>query len=378
MSILGDKPYTFDRAIRLTLSALLIWGVISLLDYLSEALLPFVLAGGLAYLFNPWVVWIEGKTHKRWLAVIVTLMLLMLGAILLLVMAVPQLVQEMDLLISILKRMADDSQLAEKARTRLPPDLWVWLKEPLKDEGLRAWVASEQGMSVLRNVLGKMSPGFVHVLQGTANLLWACFGAVVVMLYFFFILLDFPSMTKGAVNLLPPKMRESVPVIFGEFDVALSRYFRAQALVAVMVGVLFGLSFYLIGLPLPWLMGLLLGGLNLVPYLQLIGLIPASFLVLVGALDSGDGFLYLGGMTAMVFVFVQAVQDFVLVPKVMGKVSGLSPVVILLALSIWAQLLGLLGLILAIPATCMLVVWYRRWVLSQEETPNSTTSEDPS
>jgi len=72
------------------------------------------------------------------------------------------------------------------------------------------------------------------------------------------------------------------------------------------------------------------------------------------------------------------VQDFVLVPKVMGKVSGLSPVVILLALSIWAQLLGLLGLILAIPATCMLVVWYRRWVLSQEETANSTTSEDPS
>jgi|SaaInlStandDraft_1057018.scaffolds.fasta_scaffold07656_4 predicted PurR-regulated permease PerM len=375
MSLLGQKPYTFDRAIRLALTALLIWGSISLLDYLSEALIPFVIAGGMAYLFNPWVLWFEEKTGKRWLAVMATLCVVLLGALSLLVLAVPQMVQEIDLLISILKEMANDSKLAKNASDRLPPDLWEWLRVNFFDARLKTWVGSEQGMSLLRGMAEKMSPGFISVLQGTASLVSALLGVLVVFLYFFFILMDFPMMTKGAVGLLPSSMKETVPLLFCEFDEALSRYFRAQALVAAMVGVLFGFGFFFVGLPLPWLMGLLLGLLNLVPYLQLLGLIPAAFLVLVGALDSGQGFVYLGLMTALVFAVVQAIQDIVLVPKVMGKVSGLSPAIILLALSVWGQLLGLLGLILAIPATCLALAWYRRWIHVHEETTSQFTKE---
>lgn len=378
MSLLGSKPYTFDRAIRLILTAVLIWGTISLLGYLSDALIPFVLAGGLAYLFNPWVVWIEGKSGKRWLAVLATLLFIVFVTVLTIALAVPQLIQEMDLLLSILKEMANDSKLAQNASDRLPPDVWQWLKGNLLDERLRAWLGTEQGMSLLKNVLGRMSPGFVSVLQGTASLLSALLGFLVVLLYFFFILLDFPAMTRGAIGLLPSSMRDTVPLLFKEFDEALSRYFRAQALVAAMVGGLFGLGFFLVGLPLPWLMGLLLGLLNLVPYLQLLGLIPAAFLVLVGALDSGQGFIHLGLMTGLVFIVVQAIQDIILVPKVMGKVSGLSPAIILLALSVWGQLLGLLGLILAIPATCLGLAWYRRWVLTQDEKTSSTALGDNS
>ena len=66
------------------------------------------------------------------------------------------------------------------------------------------------------------------------------------------------------------------------------------------------------------------------------------------------------GLTILVFAVVQAIQDSFLVPRIMGRVTGLSPAVILLSLSVWGKLLGLLGLLIALPMTCLLIAYYRR------------------
>jgi predicted PurR-regulated permease PerM len=70
-----------------------------------------------------------------------------------------------------------------------------------------------------------------------------------------------------------------------------------------------------------------------------------------------------------VFAVVQLIQDGLLVPKIMGKQTGLRPVAMLLGLFIWGKLLGFLGLVLAIPLTCLGIAFYRRWVLGQSHAP---------
>jgi predicted PurR-regulated permease PerM len=144
----------------------------------------------------------------------------------------------------------------------------------------------------------------------------------------------------------------------------MSQYFRGQTSVAFICGVLFSVGFVLVGLPLGVLLGMFVGLLNMVPYLQIIGFIPAFMLAVVHALESDIGIWAALGMTAGVFAVVQLIQDAILVPKIMGKVTGLNPAMIMLSLSIWGKLLGLLGLIIALPMTYLLLIYYRRFLAS--------------
>jgi predicted PurR-regulated permease PerM len=148
----------------------------------------------------------------------------------------------------------------------------------------------------------------------------------------------------------------------------MSNYFRGQAAVASICGVLFALGFTLVGLPLGILLGLFVGLLNMVPYLQILGLIPAGLLAMMHAVQSGTNIWMVLGLTGLVFVVVQLIQDGFLTPKIMGKVTGLNPAMIMLSLSIWGKLLGLLGMIIALPVTYLLLVYYRRLIQTAPST----------
>jgi len=181
---------------------------------------------------------------------------------------------------------------------------------------------------------------------------------------------------QGWKDLLPPAYREGVLAFAGDFNSAMNRYFRAQTLVASIVGVLFAVGFWLIGLPMGILLGLFIGALNIVPYLQIIGLIPAFLLALVHAMETGASLWVALGLTGLVFVVVQTIQDVVLVPKIMGRVTGLSPAIILLSLSIWGKLLGIFGLLIALPMTCLLLAYYKRFLTSAWARDSSPPTSD--
>jgi predicted PurR-regulated permease PerM len=143
----------------------------------------------------------------------------------------------------------------------------------------------------------------------------------------------------------------------------MGRYFRGQFLVALISGVLLAIGFRIVGLRLSVVMGLLIGMLNMVPYLQVVGLIPALFLALLRGLESGG---WLPGpllATLAVFGVVQLIQDSLLVPRIMGQSTGLRPWVMLLSVFVWGKLLGFLGLTLAIPLSCLGLAYYRRFIL---------------
>jgi predicted PurR-regulated permease PerM len=148
-----------------------------------------------------------------------------------------------------------------------------------------------------------------------------------------------------------------------EFTAAMSRYFRAQFMIALAMGVLYAVGFSIIGLRLGIVLGLAVGLLNMVPYLQAVGIVPALLLAVLRAVEGGSSLIVSVVLVLVVFAAAQLVQEVILVPRIMGRQMGLRPVVLMLSVFVWGKLLGFLGLLLAIPLTCMGIAVYRRLVL---------------
>ena len=141
----------------------------------------------------------------------------------------------------------------------------------------------------------------------------------------------------------------------------MNQYFRGQVLVAFCVGVLFSIGFLIIDFPAAIAFGMFIGMLNLVPYLQVVSVLPMALLAMLKAANTAAGFwpIMLGAVAVM--LVVQLIQDLFLVPKIMGKRMNLHPAVILLSLSVWGHLLGVLGMIVALPLTTLLLAYLRRY-----------------
>ena len=131
-----------------------------------------------------------------------------------------------------------------------------------------------------------------------------------------------------------------------------------------------------IDFPLAIGFGLFVGLLNIVPYLQTVALVPTVFLALVKAGNTGENFWWILVGAGIVFLVVQVIQETILIPRIMNKVTGLNPAVILLSLSVWGSLLGFVGMIIALPATSLLLSYYRRFLRSQEVDESGISAEN--
>jgi len=182
---------------------------------------------------------------------------------------------------------------------------------------------------------------------------------VVVPVYFAFLLMLKPPERPGETLLpfLKPETRDDVLYLARELMNIVVTFFRGQLIVAFVLGVLLAIGFTLVGLRYGFLIGLMLGFLNIVPYLgSMVGLavcLPLAF------------FQQGGGLTKMlmvlgVFVVVQFIEGHFLTPQIMGKRTGLHPLVIIVSFFFWSEALnGILGMILAVPLTAFLVVVWR-------------------
>ena len=366
MTTKETQPITFDRFVRavalMAVLAALIWTV----RYLADVLTPFALALVAAYLANPLAERIQRLGASRAVAVLATCLASLLAIIVCAAVAAPLISGEVAHMGALLSELLSNSDLAAKAAAHLPPDIWQALKDLAARPDVQELFKGGDALALARTVAAKALPGAWGVLRGAAGLVAGVAGIVVVVLYFVFLLQDFDNVRSGWLDMVPPARRCFVRSLADDFAAAMGRYFRAQALVAACVGVLFAVGFGLIGLPLGVLLGLAIGLMNMVPYLQLAGFVPAFFLGAIHALETGNGLWTTLALILAVFAVVQLIQDAVLTPRIMGQAMGLSPAVILLSLSVWGKLLGMLGLLLAIPLTCLAWAWYRRYVTGEE------------
>ena len=362
MIVPNDRPFTFDRVVRILISAGFLAALIWLMGYLSDVLIPFAVAFLLAYLINPLVVLIQKKIPNRTVAVFLGLMFVVVVFAATAAVLIPMVIREMVDMGRLLSALAEDTDLAKRAAAVLPADLWQTIKEFATRSEVRDLFRSENFWKNVQAASVKVLPGVWGLVTGTATVIMSILGLAVVGLYLVFLLIDYRKFSHGWKELIPDTYREPFVAFVEEFESAMNNYFRGQAVVASICGILFAIGFALVGLPMGILLGLAMGLLNMVPYLQIIGFIPAALLAVFHALESGMSIWAVLGLTGLVIAIVQIVQDAILVPKIMGKVTGLNPAMIMLSLSIWGKLLGLLGLIIALPLTYLLLAYYRRFL----------------
>jgi len=358
----NDRSFTFDRVVQLALFAGLAWGLVLLLDYLSDVLLPFVTGLVVAYFLDPVTNRVQHVIKQRVLAALFTLVSITLAVSLVVWFMVPMVGNELAEMGRTVSKMAANTELAQAAKEHLPENVWEEVNEILKRDDVKRYLTSDGAVQMAKDTAKNLLPGAWGVLSGAANVLTFITGILVIMLYVVFLLIDYHNMAARWRDYLPPSIRDDVSGFVEEFIQATNRYFRSQALVACCVAVLFAIGFSIIGLPLAILMGILIGLLNMVPYLQIVGTIPCLLLAGLKALEQGDNFLGALGLVLLVFGVVQLIQETVLVSRFQGEAMGLSPAIILLSISVWGKLLGFLGLILALPLTCLGLAYYRRYL----------------
>lgn len=361
------KPITFDRVVRILITAGFLVGLIWLLNYLSDVLIPFAAGLLIAYLVNPLVVLIQSKIKSRAVAVFLSLFLVTAFGVAVILVLTPMLVDEVRQMGALISNLVNDSALAKRAKEQLPPDLWLAVREFTATQEVQDFFKKGDFVKMAQSAAQKLMPGIFGVISRATSFFAGLIGLSIVLLYVIFLLFDFQKVEKKWQEILPHGWREPVQSFFHDFKVGMQQYFRAQAAVACLTGILLAAGFAIIGLPLGVLLGLFSGLLNMVPYLQVIAVIPAALLAIVHALESGTGIWLSLGLTGLVFVVAQIIQDTILVPRIMGKVTGLSPAIILLSLSIWGKLLGMFGLLIALPMTCLLWAYYQRLIKSMAE-----------
>lgn len=359
-----EKEITFDRFIRIV--AVIGGGVLVclLINRLSTVLVPFFIAWLLAYLIYPLVHFLQFRCHlrNRIVSILVALVLVLSVVAGALALIIPPTVQEFAQLSNIINVYLKDI-LGE---TSIPEYIQTFIKQ-YADKSSFSIMDIIQHSSFMDGAKTILNQAW-DLLAGTVNLAIGVLGSLIVLLYVVFILMDYESISSGWIHLIPEGKRHFAVMIAEDVKNGMNAYFRGQSLIALCVGILFSIGFLIIDFPLAIGLGLFIGMLNLIPYMQVIGFLPTILLALIKSAETGQNFWFILICALIVFAVVQVIQDMILTPKIMGHVMGLNPAIILLALSIWGSLLGIIGFIIALPLTTLLFSYYRRFVL-KETTP---------
>ena len=360
-----EKRITFDSFIRGILTGGIIFGLLYLVNYLSGVLLPFFIAWLIAYMIYPTVTFVQYKlkVKNRVASIILVLLALVIILTLAIVLLVPPFIQEF----SKLKELLSDYFIVGSQKAAIPGTLENLIKENILE--IKDSLEEVDITQAMKSIL----PKAWSLLSQSVSLIFSIFTAFIVLLYMFFILLDYESIANGWIGLVPKKYRETTNRIVTDVKDGMNRYFRGQAVVAFSVGILFSIGFLIIDFPLAIGFGLFIGLLNMVPYLQLIALVPTILLALLKSADTGENFWWILCCALLVFCIVQVIQDGFIVPKIMGKITGLNPAIILLSLSVWGALMGIVGMIIALPCTSIILSYYKRFIKKDDARESDKT-----
>ena len=356
-----QKKITFDSFIRGILTTIIIVGILYIIDILSSVLLPFFIAWLIAYMMYPCVNFVQHKLRfkNRVLSIIAVFIFIIAAITGLSYLIVPSIVDEFyrfkDLIASYISE--------GNKQSAIPAGIEKFITEHINMEYILNALNGENFSETIKEI----APKVWMILSESFSIVMGIVSIFFIIIYTFFILLDYEEISEGWVSLVPSKYRDKTVEVVNDIKNGMNRYFRGQAIVAFCVGILFCIGFLIIDFPLAIGLGLFIGLLNMVPYLQLLGFLPVTVLAILKAADTGESFWIIMLGVIVVFCVVQIIQDVIIVPKVMGKITGLNPAIILLSLSVWGSLMGIVGMIIALPCTSLMLSYYQRYIKRKEE-----------
>jgi len=358
----GRRPYTFDRVVRLIISLVLLAAAVWLINVLKDVLLPFCIACLVAYILEPFVQFNREllRLKGRAVAIFVTLFEVTLILGILAYLCVPSIINEMHQMGALIERYSS----SDVAIPLLPDGLHDFIRRNINLDNL---ASSFDGQSI-DSLLDKLG----SVISGSLSILLHAIEWLSTFVYIIFVMLDYEQLMRGFRLLVPPKYRPAAYRIGNDIKVSMNRYFRGQALIAMCAAVMYCIGFSVIGIPMAIVLGIIVGILFMIPYFQYITIIPVTFVCIIYSMDGDVDFWSVWWGCILVYVISQCVCDYILTPKIMGKAMGLNPAIILLSLSVWGTLLGLMGMIIALPLTTLCLAYYDRYILHGGNNENTT------
>lgn len=365
------RPYTFDRVVRIIITVALICGFVWLVNILKDVLLPFCLACLLAYILEPMVEFTQKLLHLkgRVIPVFITLFEVAFVIALLCYFFVPSVIDEIHQMSLLIDKYSDK----DLTSPLIPKALHDYLVERFNLDDLTRYLDGQHVMAILDKGTSFLSQSVSMVLHWLEWLL--------TFIYVIFILIDYQQLMKGFRLLVPPRFRPIAYKVGDDIKNSMNKYFRGQALIALCAAVFYCIGFSIVGIPLAIVLGILVGILYLIPYFQYITLIPVAIVCFIDSLGGTVGFFPELGKCLLVYVVSQCICDYVLTPKIMGRALGLNPAIILLSLSVWGTLLGLIGMIIALPLTTLplttlLLSYYEQYVINRTDPQVQVTNPD--
>ena len=362
MSHFFRREFTFDRIARMLVLSVLILLIYVAVQAIWSVILPFLLAGIFAYVMMPLVRFFQYtlRLRSRGLSVILTLLLLGAGVYLAVIFIIPSINAEIEKTLQVISGYSSGQDILTMI---LPRNIRNYLNGGLRWGNFSQQLSLEKILENVKLLLDQVG----GIINSTLSIFSWGLVFLIGFVYFVFILLDFENLGRGFISLFPKTLRPTIRTISMDLDRYMNNYFRGQALVAMSVGILLSIGFNIIGLPLATAMGIFIGILNFIPYMQALGIIPLGLASLLMAAQTGENAFVCMLLAYGVLMIVQIIQDMIIVPRIMGQTMGMRPSLILLVLSIWGYLLGFFGMLIALPITMFIYSLYMRYVLQDEE-----------
>jgi predicted PurR-regulated permease PerM len=310
------------------------------------ALLPFVLGLAIAYLLDPAVDKLETWNVPRWLGTTITLVLFFAGISSVGFMLAPILSDQVQGIIRSLPGYIE----------RVRPFVMNLVENSGQGADAQKFVneAGAKAFSFISDKLGSVLAGSLQLFHVVTLLLISPVVA-------FYILRDWDDMIAKIDSWLPRAQEPVIKQLLGDSDRALGGFVRGQIILCTVVGGIYATCWSLLGLQYGLLLGMLTGVLAFVPT---VGQLLGTALAVMIAITQYGGNVPQIALVAGVYVFAQILETAVLIPKLVGEKVGLHPVWVLFAVFAGGELMGMVGVFIAVPVAAVLAV-LARWAIDQ-------------
>ena len=368
-----NKKFNFDITVKIIFTGIILLALFFLIKYLSPVLTPFICSLFLLYFLNPLVEFFEKIIKSRTLAVWITIFLFLTFMILFIMFLIPNIKKELLEVHDIIIKIANtDNVIDEKISGNALISFYLnKLKTYITNNSTLIYFFNEENLkNITLELSKKLFPTLMTLFIGTANFFIWIAEIFIILVYLFFMLFGYKKIKEDFINLFPMKIKKNILNFLYTFNNAMNSYFKGQFLVAFFVGILFTTCFLIIKLPMAIILGIFFGFLNIIPYMQIFGFIPAIFLSIIKSIQSGVMLWQTILYTLIVILIVQTLQELILVPKIIGKKMKINPIMIILSLSIWGKLFGFFGFLIAIPISCLSLEYYKKLINKYEKGEN--------
>ena len=337
--------------IRWLLYAVFVVVVYWILSHLAHVLAPILVAFGIAYLLDPVLERMVARGMSRTIAATV-LLVSFLGTIAALgIVLIPIAIHEVQHFVEDLPRMVDNAVVWLR-------DQGVDVPRPEGATGETTWkeyVQSPEFQAMVEDAIGPAQALLLAAVGGVFSLLAFLAELLLIPVFAFYFLLDWPNITARIKKIIPPRRRGKVLEILGEIDGVVSGWVRGQGIVTSILAVLYAIGFSIVGIHLAVPIGLVVGALTVIPFVGTF--VGAAIVYLITILD-WQGVEPLIGV-GVVIIVLHALEAAVLTPKIVGHRVGLSESAALFAVVAGGKLLGFAGILLAVPIAATVAVLIR-------------------